>query len=224
MIESCPPGTRWFFLTVIVERGLGSKWLREARSLGISGGTILLGQGTIGTRQTGRLDTLSEGKEILVLITSQEQLNRFIEALRHSRLMVQPRRCVALSMPVTALTGSSVCRMAPMPNPIGGESFMKQAIWIIVDKGEAETVIEAAEKAGALGATVINARGAGKHETSHLFAMAIEPEKELVLLVVDQAVATRVLDRVCQDCQINEPGRGIAFAVPVEQYRGQMDG
>ncbi len=224
MIEMCPPGARWLFLTIILERGLGSKWLKEARSLGISGGTVLLGQGTIGTRQTGRLDALSESKEILGLITSDEQAGRLVEALQQARMMVHPRRCVALSMPVIALTGSSVCQMAPIQNPNGGKPFMKQAIWVVVDKGEAETVVEAAEKAGALGATVINARGAGKHETSHLFAMAIEPEKEMVLLVVDQAVASQVLDRICQDCQINEPGRGIAFAVHVEQYRGLADG
>lgn len=224
MIEMCPPGSRWLFLTIILERGLGSKWLKEARSLGISGGTVLLGQGTIGTRQTGRLDALSESKEILGLITSDEQAGRLVEALQQARLMVHPRRCVALSMSVIALTGSSVCQMAPIQNPNGGKSFMKQAIWVVVDKGEAETVVEAAEKAGALGATVINARGAGKHETSHLFAMSIEPEKEMVLLVVDQAVASQVLERICQDCQINEPGRGIAFAVNVEQYRGLVDG
>lgn len=224
MIEMCPPGSRWLFLTIILERGLGSKWLKEARSLGISGGTVLLGQGTIGTRQTGRLDALSESKEILGLITSDEQAGRLVEALQQARLMVHPRRCVALSMSVIALTGSSVCQMAPVQNPNGGKSFMKQAIWVVVDKGEAETVVEAAEKAGALGATVINARGAGKHETSHLFAMSIEPEKEMVLLVVDQAVASQLLERICQDCQINEPGRGIAFAVNVEQYRGLVDG
>ncbi|NCC75255.1 MAG: P-II family nitrogen regulator [Clostridia bacterium] len=224
MIEPCPSGSRWLFLTVIVERGGGSKWLKEARSLGIGGGTVLLGQGTIGTRQTGRLDALSERKEIIGLIASEVQAARFIRTMQQARLLVQPRRCVALSIPVIALTGSSVCQMTPKQNPIGGKSFMKQAIWVVVDKGEAERVVEAAEKAGALGATVINARGAGKHETSQLFAMAIEPEKEMVLLVVDQAVAGQVLDRICQDCQINEPGRGIAFTVNVEQYRGQTDG
>lgn len=63
---------------------------------------------------------------------------------------------------------------------IGGiENTMYQAVFTVVDKGNAEAVIDAATSAGSRGATIINAKGSGIHENNMLFSMPIEPEKKL---------------------------------------------
>ena len=215
---SCPPSTRWVLLTVIVERGQGSKLLATARSHGISGGTIVLGQGTIGTRQTGHIGFSADGKDVVLLIANALAADQAIERFSQARHLSHPRRGIAMVVEVSQMLGSAYCRMEPGQTTQGGLNRMKQAIVVIVDRGQAETVVEAAERAGALGATIVNGRGAGVHETSKLFAMAIEPEKEIVLLVVDQPMADRVLSAVRKDCELDEPGRGFAFAVDIQKF------
>ncbi len=59
----------------------------------------------------------------------------------------------------------------------GAKNTMYDAIFVVVDKGKAEFVVEAANEAGAKGGTIIHARGAGEYEIEKIFSMEIEPEK-----------------------------------------------
>ena len=72
---------------------------------------------------------------------------------------------------------------------------MYQSIIAIVERGHAENVIDAATQAGSRGGTIINARGSGIHETSTLFAMEIEPEKEVVLIVAEKKNTDHIVNR-----------------------------
>ena len=100
---------------------------------------------------------------------------------------------------------------------------MYQAITVIVDKGKAVMVIDAAIRVGAKGGTIINARGSGIHETSRLFGMDIEPEKEMVLILAKTENAGTIVTAVSDDLKINEPGNGIIFVQPVDQVIGMAD-
>ena len=97
---------------------------------------------------------------------------------------------------------------------------MQQAIFVVVDKGLAELVVKAAEKAGARGATVINGRGAGIHETSKLFSMEIEPEKEIVLIIAKREFVDSITSSINNAVNLDEPGRGILFIVDIQKAYG----
>lgn len=205
--------------TVIVNRGSGSKVLRLARNAGISGGTIVLGHGTYGRQGLEWFDEYESRKEIVLMIGSSGALDvgmaRIVQALRLDR----PNHGIAFSMPVASMLGSTTCHMGATP-PEGAEEMKRQAIFAIVDKGVAETVVEAAEQAGARGATIINARGAGIHETARLFSMDIEPEKEIVLILADIRLCGAISEAVRKAADLDEPGRGILFSLDVRQAYG----
>jgi nitrogen regulatory protein PII/ribosomal protein S18 acetylase RimI-like enzyme len=88
---------------------------------------------------------------------------------------------------------------------------MYNAIFVIVDKGNAETVIDTAVKAGSMGGTIINARGSGIHETSKLFSMEIEPEKEMVLILSENQLTEQITSSMKEQLQIDKPGNSIIF-------------
>lgn len=95
-----------------------------------------------------------------------------------------------------------------------------QLIVTIVRKGNAETVVEAAKKAGAEGGTILSGRGTGIHEKAKILGIAIEPEKEIVLILIPKAKASRVLESISNSIDIEKPGRGLAFVVDVENVIG----
>lgn len=97
---------------------------------------------------------------------------------------------------------------------------MIQAILTIVDKGHAEEVIDAAVQAGSHGGTIINARGSGVHETATLFGMGIEPEKELVMILADQANTPQIVDMIYETLDLRQPGNGIVFVQNTTRVRG----
>jgi nitrogen regulatory protein PII len=102
----------------------------------------------------------------------------------------------------------------------GAEKTMYNAIYVVVDKGKAESVIDAAKEAGARGGTIINARGSGIHETSKLFSMDIEPEKEIVLILADDQITSPITSSVREKLQIDQPGNGIIFVQSVNKTYG----
>jgi hypothetical protein len=57
----------------------------------------------------------------------------------------------------------------------------------IVRKGWGNTVLEASIKAGATGGTVLLGRGIGVNEKESIFGMPIEPEKEILLTLVQES-------------------------------------
>ncbi|WP_124726766.1 P-II family nitrogen regulator [Staphylospora marina] len=90
----------------------------------------------------------------------------------------------------------------------------------IVNKGYSEKVVEASKKAGAEGGTILFGRGTGIHEKAKLFNMVIEPEKEIILTLIDRRKTDQVLEAITQSVQLNKPGRGIAFVLEVDRTVG----
>lgn len=90
----------------------------------------------------------------------------------------------------------------------------------IVNRGFAEEVMTAAKTAGAEGGTIISGRGTGIHENAELFGIAIEPEKEIVLILIDKTKTNKVLDVITKAIELNKPGKGIAFVLDVEKVIG----
>jgi nitrogen regulatory protein PII len=90
----------------------------------------------------------------------------------------------------------------------------------VVKKGLGDAVIEASLKGGAEGATLIYGRGTGIHERKKILGVALEPEKEIILSLVYKEVADAVIKEINAAVDLEKPGSGIAFTVPVDQAFG----
>ena len=99
-----------------------------------------------------------------------------------------------------------------------------ELIVTIVNKGDAERAVEASKKAGAEGGTIVFGRGTGGHNEVKLFGITIEPEKELVLTLVDRKKTAKVLDAIAKEMDLDQPGKGIAFVLNVGKIAGRISG
>ncbi|HWK72955.1 MAG TPA: P-II family nitrogen regulator [Povalibacter sp.] len=90
----------------------------------------------------------------------------------------------------------------------------------IVRKGWGNTVLEATVKAGATGGTIWLGRGVGVNETQSIFGIPIEPEKEIVLTLVQTDKIDVILQEIIGAAELEQPGHGLAFVVPVEKVVG----
>ena len=100
------------------------------------------------------------------------------------------------------------------------KSSKHEMIMCIVNSGFSETVMDAAREFGAKGGTVIRGRGTANVEAEKLYGIAIQPDKEIVLILVDTAIKNDILHAVYKAAGLNTPGQGIAFAMPVEDVVG----
>jgi len=90
----------------------------------------------------------------------------------------------------------------------------------IVNRGSASDIVKASKMAGAEGGTILNGRGTGIHENATIFGIPIEPEKDIVLTLIDRRKTEEVLAAITQEAGLDEAGKGIAFVVDVEKTIG----
>jgi len=90
----------------------------------------------------------------------------------------------------------------------------------VVRKGWGDKVLEASMKAGAEGGTILMGRGVGVHEQQKILGIPIAPEKDIVLSVVYPDKSEAILQEIVHCCDLEEPGAGIAFIVPIERVVG----
>lgn len=90
----------------------------------------------------------------------------------------------------------------------------------VVRKGWGNTALQASVKAGATGGTVLLGRGVGVNEKDSIFGIPIEPEKEILLTLVEERDVEGILKEIIRAAELNEPGRGLAFVLSVKQVLG----
>lgn len=211
--------TSGFSVLIVITDCHGSRVMHIAKKHGVRGGTIALGRGTARSRLLNFLELCDTQREIVIMVTGALTAPKAMEALCDELKLEKKGHGIAVIIPLDHVFGLSY-----MP---GGESItqeeeshMHKAIFTIVERGQAEAVMDAATAAGARGGTIINARGSGIHETSKLFAMEIEPEKEIVMIIAETAQADAITSAIRESLRIDEPGRGIIFTASVSQACG----
>ena len=95
-----------------------------------------------------------------------------------------------------------------------------EAIITLVNTGFSDVVMDAARAEGARGGTVINARGTADKNLEKKYGVAITPDKELVLIIVDQAIRDNVLSAIYKAAGLDTDEHGIAFSIPVDEVAG----
>jgi nitrogen regulatory protein PII len=208
-----------YIYIAIVSHGQDIKVVKLAHEAGIEGATIIHGTGT---SQRGLLCFLglNETRRDIVFMIAERSIGiKAMSLIQYELQMDKPKHGIMIEMPITTVLGTRKYEQQKL-NQSEENHMDHQAIFIIVDKGNAELVIEYACQAGARGGTIINARGAGIHETQKIFNIPIEPEKEIVLIIAenkDVEPITKVLEK---ELSINEPGKGIIFVMEVSKAIG----
>lgn len=211
----------YVMLWVVTCCGKGSGILKHAKQAGVSGGTILYGK-SFGSSELLDFFGLDEYREEIVLMATDIEKSKKIIDILEEEFNLGEEGVFAFTIPVCGLLGSHAMMDCDL-NMERGETAMKyHLITVIVDKGKGEDAIDAAIRAGSKGGTIINARGSGIHETSKVFAMEIEPEKEIAIILTPENETMQVVSAIREDLKIDEPGNGIVYIHDVNGVYGSV--
>ncbi|MDO5649030.1 MAG: P-II family nitrogen regulator [Gallicola sp.] len=207
--------------TVIVDHGKASKVLKEAKKIGVRGGTILYGIGTNPSHLLHILELYEVKKEILLMIVESSMEDKLHEDLTRIFHFDKRNRGVCFSSSLTGLKGTSMAQKECIREERTETMEIKyEVIFVIVERGLGEDIVEYAASAGAKGATIIPARGSGIHENESLFHLTIEPEKEIVMMLVKEEESEMIAKKIDEEVNLDAPGTGVLFMMPVNRASG----
>ena len=207
-------------LVVIVEKHKCDALMAIAKKAGATGGTVIIGRGTAQSALLRILGLDDLEKELLYTVLSRELVAPVMQALRASPVM-QKTRGLMFTLDVLSVIRSAQTFIDPFqeyPMSDQKEQSGYELISIIVNKGYADQVMDAARAAGATGGTVINARGTARPEDAKFFGITLVPEKELIMILSARSETAKLMDRIQADFAKADPGSGIAFRMPVDNF------
>lgn len=188
----------WKIFTV-VPHGLGEKIAARTRKAGARGGTVFVGRGELESRILRFLMLADVERDVLLTLVTDDQLEAVLASIED------------------AARGKKNEGMAIVV-PMGGNAMAvaeQEMISIIVNRGYADDIMNAARKAGAKGGTILNARGTGKPDDEKFFGITIVPEKEEILILAENETAGAIRAAIEELPCLTKPGIGIMFSSPV---------
>ena len=93
----------------------------------------------------------------------------------------------------------------------------------IVNRGFSDLVMDAARAAGASGGTILHGRGTGVHEAEQFVGIAIQPEKEIVLILTRSDERRKIMAAIAEGAGLNTQGKGLTFSLPVDDILGLQE-
>ena len=90
----------------------------------------------------------------------------------------------------------------------------------VVERGRADKVVEAAKEVGAAGATIFYGRGTGESEVKKFLNIHVEASKEVIIILSEKDKYKKILDAMVKARDLEKPGTGIIFVLPVEGLVG----
>lgn len=212
-------------IVTIVNKGMARRVVAATKGAGAEGGTVLMGSGT-GTEEMTDIFgiEIEPEKEVVLTLADSEKIDNIISAVTSAGKLNKRGEGIAFVVEISKTAGICHKPYIEIPNQEkrrpATEKMAYELIITIVNRGDAEKVVEASKDAGARGGTILSGRGTGIHEKAKLFGITIEPEKEIILTLVEQKITDRVLDAIVNAAKLNKPGKGIAFVLGVGQVVG----
>lgn len=95
-----------------------------------------------------------------------------------------------------------------------------EVVFCIVNAGYSDVVMDAAKEVGARGGTVIHARGTANEQAEAYYHITIQPDKDIVMILVPSAIKDDVLHALYRQAGLKTDGQGIAFSMSVDKVVG----
>ena len=90
-------------------------------------------------------------------------------------------------------------------------------ITCVIQKDQAEPLLEAAKNAGAQGATISYAQGTGIRERMGLIGVTIDEQKEVIRIIVSEEQSDLIFETIYLAGELDKPGRGIMYMSRLER-------
>lgn len=97
------------------------------------------------------------------------------------------------------------------------ENQKYELVMCIVNAGYSQNVMDAARSAGARGGSIVRGRGSANPEAEEFFNIQIQPDKEVVLILVESKIKDDIIKAVYKNVGLSTEGAGIVFSLPVSR-------
>lgn len=212
-------------LVAIVDRGKAAPLVEVYRERHLPLEYICMGTGTANSRVLDYLGLSETQKDVVLTFVPARSVRDVMRSVDERFDLSSPGRGVLFSCPLSGVSARVPQLLNDGVPPQEEETYVETAqsydlVVVIVNRGDIDLVMDAARSAGARGGTVVHGRRMGVDDAETRHGFVLEPEKDIVLMVVAHGQKLDVMRAVNKAAGIATPSRGILFSLPVEEMMG----
>ena len=178
----------------------------------------------IGTASSSLLEYfgLNEIEKMVILAILPNIASKYaLKDMHYKYKMYEPGNGIAFTIPLSSSTKyMNDIYDDKKRDDIKMENSNQHLIVTITNDGYAEMVMNAAKKVGATGGTTISGRGLETEKIIKFLGIAIQPEKDIILILAEDDKKTTIMNEIVATCGLKTPGAGICFSIPVDHVVG----
>ena len=176
-----------------------------------------------GSADSAMLDYLGLGdnkKITAVLFIADSMVMNLYKILNDKLSLSKAGSGIAFAVPVTGASGAAFSLNGTTAETEEKTEMQETKYELIIT---IEAVKEASKQAGARGGTLLHGLGLGGEEAAKFLGISIQPEKDIILIVVERGEREAVMQSILNRAGILTEYRGICFSLPVESAIGLAD-
>lgn len=213
-------------LVAIVDRGKGASLVEIYREEELPLEYLCMGMGTASSRLLDYFGLAETQKDVVLAFAPGRRVRAVMQAVDRRFDLSSPGRGIVFSCPLSGVSGQVPQLLNNGAVPLEEESYVEETpslydlVVVVVNRGTIDPVMDAAREAGARGGTVVHGRRMGVDGAETRLGFVLEPEKDIVLIVVAHEQKLDVMRAVNKAAGMATPCRGILFSLPVEDLMG----
>lgn len=204
-------------MTLIISEHQANLFIDIIKEKNLYDGIVFLAKGTVKNSFLNLIGLKNQKMRLIDVLIESEKSKEIIDYTAEKLKLNEPNHGIAY------LTSKRMVKdeegKSNVSNTIGVKTMFKK-ITVIVNRGMADDVMDIARESGARGGTILHGKGTGSKNAAKLFGMEVEPEKELILIIVPTELEENVVNNLYDKLEMHKGGNGILFVEDITDVRG----
>lgn len=174
-------------------------------------------KGTVNSAILNAIGVSNSDRSYIQAMFSKRRLMEFMEDAKETFKLDEPGHGILFVKKANhILFAESAC------HPESEEESMTNEVLItvITNYGKTKNLIKVARENGAHGATILKGHGTVSEDAQKFFGVAIEPEKEMIMLIVKKDIEKQVMEAIYDEGQFGKASNGIVFSQELHYTMG----
>ncbi len=213
-----------YYVMTILDRDQRDKQEKIYKSLGLNVALTMMGRGTATPHHLDMHGLSPTEKAIVATVADRQKTN---ELFRQTMLKLNidiPGYGIMAAIPIKSIGGINTVAYLTGQEPQGSEKpdlkFDHELIYVVLNEGHVDEVMAAARPAGAMGGTVIKAKGSGVHPPVKFKKISITKEREVILIVAKSSNKAEIMRAILEKAGMQTPAGAFCFSMPVTKVAG----
>lgn len=212
-------------LVTIVDRDKGRAAVDIYRAHKMHFDYLCMGYGTANSQILDYFGLAETEKDVVFTLVPETRVKGLIAEMNERFHLNHPGRGILFTVPLSGVSGQVpqiLCRDGEEEKEEHTVDNANQydLILVVVNRGNVDTVMDAAREGGARGGTVIHARRVGLEDGENLLGFTLQPEKEIIAILSPRPQKLEIMRAVNKAAGLTTECRGILFSLPVEDMMG----